>query len=86
MESKKKKNCCFFFFGGAHPWHAEVPGPGIKSMSQLQTVPQLQQFWILNPLYQTGNRTGTSTETSQIINPRATVGTPLFNHFLSALF
>ena len=41
----------------------------IKSKLDLQPMPQLQQCQILNPLHWAGDQTGTSTETSQIINP-----------------
>ena len=40
----------FFFFFLLHPWLMEIPGPGSKSKSQLQPVPQLRQRQILNPL------------------------------------
>ena len=32
----------FFFLFWLHPWHMEVPGPGIKSEPQRQPTPQLQ--------------------------------------------
>ena len=48
----------------------EVPKPGTESK------PQLQKHLILNPLYRTWDLTGTSQETSWIINHCATVGTP----------
>ena len=38
-----------------HPWHMEVPGPGIKSKPQLWPMPQLRQCWILNPLSHSRN-------------------------------
>ena len=47
----------------------DVPGPGIESELELRPMPQLQQCWILNPLCQARDRTGASTEISQIINP-----------------
>ena len=43
--------CSFLFFFFLHPWHMEVPRPGIESE------PQLQQHWILNPLSQEGGQT-----------------------------
>ena len=48
--------CCFVWSGffWPHPWHVEVPGPGIKPTPQLQPVPQLHQLWILNPLHHKG--------------------------------
>ena len=52
----------FFFLFQLHPWHVEVPGPGIKSELQLQPMPQLQQCWICNPLHQTRDGTHTTTE------------------------
>ena len=39
---------CFGF--GLHLWHMEVPRPGFKLKSQLQSVPQLWQCRILNTL------------------------------------
>ena len=38
--------CSFFFFKWLHPWHMEVPGPGIESKPQLRPVPQLWQCCI----------------------------------------
>jgi len=47
---------CFVFFAFlAHPRHIEVPGPGIESKPQLQTMPQLLQCLILNPRLDSGN-------------------------------
>ena len=54
----------------------EVPWPGIKSKLHWRPTPQLWQDWILNPLLQVGDQTS-NTETSQVINPGATVGTPI---------
>ena len=34
-----------------HPWHMEVPGPGIKFEPQLQPTSRLWQYQILNPLH-----------------------------------
>ena len=42
-----------FFFMAASV-HMEFPRPGTESKSQLQPIPQLQQCWILNPLYYPG--------------------------------
>ena len=35
------------FFLWPHPWHVEVPGPGIEHVLQLQPASQLWQGWIL---------------------------------------
>ena len=43
-----KKFFFFFFFFWLHPWHAEVPRPGIKPL------PQQQQCQIFNPLSHKG--------------------------------
>ena len=52
-----------FFFKWLHPWHVEVPRPGIESKPQLQPTPQLRQSWILNPLCWPGDWTCTSAAT-----------------------
>ena len=76
IDKKMLLHFCFRFFW-LHPWHMEVPGPGIKSKPQLQPMPQLQQFHILKPLCQARDQTHTSavswapTETMQ--NPYHTV-------------
>ena len=47
-----------FSLGGVdHPPAYWVPGPGIRSEPQLWPTLQLQQHWILNPLYQAGDQT-----------------------------
>ena len=38
-----------------HPWHMEVPRPGIESPLQLWRSPQLWQHRILNPLFHSRN-------------------------------
>ena len=45
----------FFFLPFFGLWG--VPRPGIRSELQLQSIPQLRQCWILNPLYQARYRT-----------------------------
>ena len=45
----------FFLILWRHPWHMEVPGPGIESELQLQPTPHLQQHQILNPPCHSGN-------------------------------
>jgi len=45
----------FFLPFWPHPWHLEVPGPGIKSEPQLQTTRQQRQHWILNLLCDSWN-------------------------------
>ena len=47
----------FYLGGGTHLPHVEVPG--IKPMWQLRPVSQLQQPWILNPLYHKGTSIAT---------------------------
>ena len=47
----------------------EVPGPRTDSKPQLQPMPQLWQHQILNPTFQTGDRTHASTKTHQTLNP-----------------
>lgn len=46
----------------------EVHGPGIKSKPEQQSMPELQQCWILNPLHQAMDQTGTSTETFYLLH------------------
>ena len=53
----------FFFFYRLHPQHMEVPRPGVESELQLQSMPQLWQHQILNPLYQAGDQTHASATT-----------------------
>ena len=50
-----KKFFNFNFILWPHMQHMEVPLPGIKSESQPWPVLQMQQYWILNPLRQSGN-------------------------------
>ena len=64
-----------------HPWHREVPGPGIESKLELRPTTQLQQCQILNPLCRARDWTSASIATSQIINC-ATVGTPILHLYL----
>ena len=45
----------FFFLFLLHPWHMEVPGPGIESKLKPQSMPQLQQHQILNPQHYSRN-------------------------------
>ena len=45
----------FFFFS----WYMEVPGPGMVSEQVLWLTPQLQQHWMLNPLYHSRNSLAT---------------------------
>ena len=44
-----------FFPLWLHLQHVEVPGPGIEPELHLRTMLQLQQCWILNQLYHSGN-------------------------------
>ena len=41
------QSCLLFLFFWQHPWHMEVPCPGIESKLQLLPMPQLQQHRIL---------------------------------------
>ena len=43
----------FFFFLGPHPWHMEVPRPGVESELQHQTTPQPQPHQIPAHLWPT---------------------------------
>ena len=57
--SSQSRFCCFVFLRilgvlWLHPWHVEVPGPGIEPMPWLWHVPQLQPCWILNLLCHMG--------------------------------
>ena len=47
-----------------HLLHMEIPGPEKESKPQLQTVAQLRQHQILNPLHPTGDATCTTSETT----------------------
>ena len=57
-EEKDRVLCCnlalyhsfSFFLFCPHPWHIEVPGPGMESEAQLWPMPELQQSQILNQL------------------------------------
>ena len=40
----------YFILFWPHPWHMEIPGPGIKSELQLRPMPHLWHCWILNSL------------------------------------
>ena len=41
-----KEALLFFVFLGLHPWHMEVPRPGVKLKLSCQLTPQPQQRWI----------------------------------------
>ena len=74
------------FFFKLHPRHVEVPRPGTRSKPQLQSMPQLQQCQILNPLCWAADQTVASTETSQIVNPPRHSGNSSSSNFFIFLF
>ena len=75
-------NSFFFLSFLPHPWHMEVPGPGIESEPYLWPISQLQQCQILKPLHQARDWTGNATETSQIINSLNHTGNSYLEFFI----
>ena len=77
-----------FYFFKSYVQHMEVPRPGIESDSKLQTVPQLQQHWILSP---TALGWGSNpclcnpSRCSQILNPLRHSGNSRISFFYSWL-
>ena len=58
LESQSSLTCFFFFFFFLpHLWYAEVTGPGIEPIAQLQPGPQKWQCQILNLLCHQGTLT-----------------------------
>ena len=84
----------FSFFLWLYLQHMEAPRLGVKSELQLPAYPtatamphpncicnlhrNLRQWQILNPLSKAKNRTRILTDTSRVLNPKATMGTPDF--------
>ena len=60
---------CFLFFSCTHCWWKFLVQGSHPSHSCDLCTPQLQQHWILNPLRQAMDQTGTSKKISRIINP-----------------
>ena len=81
----------FFFFFKQYLWNMEVPSLGVEVELQLPAYTtatpdpslicnlchSLQQHWILNPLSKARDQTCILMDTSWILNPPATMGTPL---------
>ena len=84
----------FFFFFKLHLQYLEVLRLGVESELQrlayaTATTPELshicKQCWILNPLGEARDRTHILMDTSQVLNPLATMGIPTHNRFFKQL-
>ena len=57
--TKRRDYFCFTsysFFFPLHPWHVEIPGPGLESELQVWTTPLLWEHQILNSLCWAGDK------------------------------
>ena len=86
------------FFSGPHPWHMEIPRPGIESELQPQAyttatvmqvpshicdpTPHLRQRWILNPLSKARDSTRILMDTGPVLNPLSHNRNSQDSHFL----